>query len=155
MYLHNFCGSPICPVADTFARNRTCPSTAKISIVDYLQSTSVDSHSMGKPSDLVQGTLDLLILRTISLEPKHGWAIAKRIQQISNDVLQVQQGSLYPALHRLEKRNWLEAEWGESDNGRQAKFYKLSAKGRKQLATEQTNWNRLSEAVALIMKTVQ
>jgi predicted permease len=95
-------------------------------IVDYLQSTSVDSHSMGKPSDLVQGTLDLLILRTISLEPKHGWAIAKRIQQISNEVLQVQQGSLYPALHRLEQQGWIRAKWSESDSGRQAKFYSLT-----------------------------
>jgi len=80
---------------------------------------------MGKPSDLVQGTLDLLILKTISLEPKHGWAIAKRIQQISNEVLQVQQGSLYPALHRLEQQGWIRAKWAESDSGRQAKFYSL------------------------------
>jgi PadR family transcriptional regulator PadR len=110
---------------------------------------------MGKPSDLVQGTLDLLILKTLSLEPKHGWAIAKRIQQISNEVLQVQQGSLYPALHRLEKRGWLAADWGESENGREAKFYRLSAKGRKQLVSEQETWNRLSNAVALILRTAE
>src|SRR5437899_5319592 len=82
----------------------------------------VDNHSMGKPSDLVQGTLDLLILKTISLEPRHGWAIAKRIQQISGEVLQVQQGSLYPALHRLEQKAWIKAKWKDSETGRQAKF---------------------------------
>jgi len=84
---------------------------------------------MGKPSDLVQGTLDLLILKTVSLEPKHGWAIAKRIQQISGEVLQVQQGSLYPALHRLEQKAWIKAKWAESGTGRQAKFYSLTAAG--------------------------
>jgi transcriptional regulator len=110
---------------------------------------------MGKPSDLVQGTLDLLILKTISLEPKHGWAIAKRIQQISGEVLQVQQGSLYPALHRLEKRGWLLAEWGESENGREAKFYRLSAKGRKQLSEEEASWRRLSEAIGLVLETAR
>ena len=110
---------------------------------------------MGKPSDLVQGTLDLLILKTLSIEARHGWAIAKRIQLISGEVLQVQQGSLYPALHRLEKRGWLTAEWGESDNGRQAKFYKLSAKGRKQLQAEESNWERLAQAVTQIMQTAQ
>ena len=110
---------------------------------------------MGKPSDLVQGTLDLLILKTISLEPKHGWAIAKRIQQISNEVLQVQQGSLYPALHRLEKRGWLSAEWGEAETGREAKFYTLTRAGGKQLNAEAANWDRLSEAVAMILRTVE
>ena len=110
---------------------------------------------MSKPTDLVQGTLDVLILKTIALEPMHGWAISQRIHQISNEVLQVQQGSLYPALHRLEKRDWLEAEWGESENGRQAKFYSLSVKGRKQLAAEHSNWNRLSEAVCQIMQTAR
>ena len=84
---------------------------------------------MGKPSDLVQGTLDLLILKTISLEPKHGWAIAKRIAQVSKEVLQVQQGSLYPALHRLEHQGWLKAEWRDSENNRRAKFYSLTAAG--------------------------
>ena len=108
---------------------------------------------MGKPTDLVQGTLDLLILKTLALGPMHGWAVGQRIQQISNDVLQVQQGSLYPALHRLEKRGWLKAEWGESDNGRMAKFYSLSAKGRKQLADEVSNWNRLAGAVGEILRT--
>src|SRR5476651_1103992 len=120
-------------------------------IVDYLQSTRVDSHSMGKPSDLVQGTLDLLILKTVSLEPKHGWAIAKRIQQISSEVLQVQQGSLYPALHRLEQQGWIKAKWAESETGRQAKFYTLTAAGRGQLEKETVNWNRLSAAIDLIV----
>ena len=110
---------------------------------------------MGKPSDLVQGTLDLLILKTISLEPKHGWAIAKRIQQISAEVLQVQQGSLYPALHRLEKRGWLRAEWGEAETGREAKFYALTRVGRKQLEAETANWDRLSEAVTMILRTAE
>jgi transcriptional regulator len=108
--------------------------------------------SPGK-TDLLQGTLDMLILKIVALGPVHGYGIAQRIQQISKEVLQVQQGSLYPALHRLEKRGWLAAEWGESDNGRQAKFYKLSPVGRKQLAAEEATWNRLSGAVALIMQT--
>lgn len=106
---------------------------------------------MGKPSDLVQGTLDLLILKTISLEPMHGWAIGKRIQQVSGEVLQVQQGSLYPALHRLEQQGWIRARWAESDTGRQAKFYALTAAGRKQLGMETANWSRLSEAINLIV----
>jgi PadR family transcriptional regulator, regulatory protein PadR len=106
-------------------------------------------------TDLLQGTLDLLILKVVALGPVHGYAIALRIRQISKDVLQVQQGSLYPALHRLEKRGWLAAEWGESDNGRQAKFYRLSAKGKKQLAEEQETWNRLSRAVGLILVAEQ
>jgi PadR family transcriptional regulator PadR len=112
----------------------------------------VDSHSMGKPSDLVQGTLDLLILKTLSLEPKHGWAIAKRIQQISGEVLQVQQGSLYPALHRLEQQGWIRAKWAETDTGRNAKFYSLTAAGRAQLAAETANWNRLSGAINLVVQ---
>jgi transcriptional regulator len=106
-------------------------------------------------SDLLQGTLDMLILKIVALGPVHGYGISQRIRQISKEVLQVQQGSLYPALHRLEKRGWLEADWGASSNGRQAKFYRLSSKGRKQLGKEQSNWERLSEAVALIMQTAQ
>jgi PadR family transcriptional regulator PadR len=106
-------------------------------------------------ADLLQGTLDLLILKVVALGPVHGYGISQRIRQISSDVLQVQQGSLYPALHRLEKRGWLEADWGESDKGRQAKFYKLSPKGRKQLAAEEETWNRLSRAVALILETAR
>ncbi len=109
---------------------------------------------MGKPSDLVQGTLDMLILKTISLEPKHGWAIAKRIQQISNEVLQVQQGSLYPALHRLEQQGWIEAQWAESETGRQAKFYSLTSDGRSQLEKEKESWSRLSSAINLVVESV-
>jgi PadR family transcriptional regulator PadR len=106
-------------------------------------------------SDLLQGTLDMLILKIVALGPVHGYGISLRIRQISKEVLQVQQGSLYPALHRLEKRGWLTAEWGESENGRQAKFYKLSPKGRKQLQAEESNWERLAQAVSQIMQTAQ
>jgi PadR family transcriptional regulator, regulatory protein PadR len=109
---------------------------------------------MGKPSDLLQGTLDLLILKTLSNEPKHGWAIAKRIQQISNEVLQVQQGSLYPALHRLEQQGWIRAKWSESETGRQAKFYSLTAAGRAQLEKETESWSRLSAAINLVIDNV-
>ncbi len=108
---------------------------------------------MGKPSDLVQGTLDLLILRTLSADALHGWAIAKRIQQISHEVLQVQQGSLYPALHRLEQQGWIRARWAESDTGREAKFYSLTAAGRRQLEQETANWARLSAAINLVIET--
>ena len=107
---------------------------------------------MSKPSDLIQGTLDLLILKTISLEPVHGWAIAKRIQQISNEVLLVQQGSLYPALHRLEQHGWIQSETRETESGRVAKFYSLTRDGKKQLAKELGQWERLSSAVGLVVK---
>ena len=107
---------------------------------------------MGKPNDLVQGTLDLLILKTISLEPMHGWAIAKRIQQISEDVLRVQQGSLYPALHRLEQQAWIEARWAETETGRQAKVYSLTRAGRVHLEKELANWDRLSRAIDLVAR---
>ena len=103
----------------------------------------------------MQGTLDLLILKIVALGPVHGYGISRRIHQISKDVLQVQQGSLYPALHRLEKRKWLKAEWRVSDNGRQAKFYSLSAEGRRQLKLEQSNWERLSGAIGLILETAE
>lgn len=108
---------------------------------------------MGKPTDLVQGTLDLLILKTIALEPKHGWAIAKRIEQISRDTLKVPQGSLYPALHRLEQQGWLTSEWKASETGREAKFYALTRGGRKQLERELANWARLSTAINLIVRS--
>jgi len=108
--------------------------------------------SRRKP-ELPQGTLDMLILQVVALGPIHGYGIAQRIQQISRDVLQVQQGSLYPALHRLEDRDLLTAEWKASETGREAKFYRLTAKGRKQLAAEMANWARLSEAIGLIIKT--
>src|SRR5580704_14600155 len=113
----------------------------------------VDNHSMAKPTDLVQGTLDLLTLKTVSLEPKHGWAIAKRIQQISGEVLQVQQGSFYPALHRLEQKAWIRAKWAESETGRKAKYYSLTAAGRAQLEKEAANWSRLSAAINLVVQT--
>jgi transcriptional regulator len=107
---------------------------------------------MSRPSDLVQGTLDLLILKTLALEPRHGWAIAKRIREVSGDVLQVTQGSLYPALHRLEQQGWLKATWVTSDSGRDAKVYALTAAGRKQLAKELESWDRLSSAIGLVVR---
>jgi transcriptional regulator len=103
--------------------------------------------------DMPQGTLDLLILKTVALGPQHGWAISERIQQISDDVLQVQQGSLYPALHRLERRGWIKAHWGVSDNNRRAKYYALTRAGRKQLEAEQDSWRKLTVAVAQILET--
>jgi len=107
---------------------------------------------MPKPSDLLQGTLDLLILKTITREPMHGWGIAKRIQILSGDVLSVGQGSLYPALHRLEQQGWIAAEWKDSDLGRPAKFYGLTREGRKQLERELKTWDRLSSAVQLLIE---
>jgi len=108
---------------------------------------------MPKPSDLLQGTLDLLILKTIATEPLHGWAVAKRIQVLSGEVLAVGQGSLYPALHRLEQQGWLRAEWKDSDLGRPAKVYSLTRAGRKQLDRELDCWNRLSSGVQLLIET--
>ena len=107
---------------------------------------------MSKPSDLVQGTLDLLILKTIAPEPRHGWGIARRIRQVSGDVLQVNQGALYPALHRLEQNGWIRSKWGESDNNRRAKYYALTPAGRKYLAQEEANWERLSTAIGLVLE---
>jgi PadR family transcriptional regulator PadR len=109
---------------------------------------------MSKPTDLVQGTLDLLILKTVALEPMHGWAVAQRIRQVSGNVLQVNQGALYPALHRLEQQGWIQAEWGESENNRRAKYYSLTRAGEKYLHHEQANWERLSTAIGLVLKTV-
>jgi PadR family transcriptional regulator PadR len=122
-----------------------------LQIVDVL-GMIVDSLGMPKPSDLLQGTLDLLILRSISRDPLHGWGIAKRIQALSDDVLSVQQGSLYPALHRLEQQGWIEAEWRDSELGRPAKFYTLTRAGKKQLAREVEIWDRLSTAVRLLLE---
>jgi PadR family transcriptional regulator PadR len=107
---------------------------------------------VSKPTDLVQGTLDLLILRVIALEPMHGWAVAQRIRQMSNDELRVGQGSLYPALHRLEQQGWIEAQWGESENNRRAKFYSLTRAGRKALEKESAQWERLSAAISLVVR---
>jgi PadR family transcriptional regulator len=108
---------------------------------------------VGKPTDLVQGTLDLLILKTLALEPMHGWAISQRIHTISREVLQVNQGALYPALHRLEQNGWIKARWGESENKRKAKYYALTRAGRKYMAKEETNWARLSAAIGLVLKS--
>jgi PadR family transcriptional regulator PadR len=107
---------------------------------------------MAKTNDLVQGTLDFLILKTLSLEPKHGWAIAKRIEQVSGDVLRIQQGSLYPALHRLEQQGWIRAKWMESETGREAKFYSLTRAGQRQLESETANWKRLTGAIDLVLQ---
>ena len=104
--------------------------------------------------DLPQGTLDLLILKTLALGPQHGWAISERIQQISSNVLQVQQGSLYPALHRLERRGWIKARWGASENNRRAKFYDLTRSGRKQLTAEENAWLKLTAAVGQVLETI-
>jgi len=106
---------------------------------------------MSDQTDVLQGTLDLLIMRTIALEPLHGWAIAQRIQQTSDDLLTVRQGSLYPALHRLEHQGWIAAEWGASENNRRARFYALTKAGRKQLETEVAKWGRLSAGVNLVL----
>jgi transcriptional regulator len=107
---------------------------------------------MSDQTDVLQGTLDLLIMRTIALAPMHGWAIAQRIQQVSDDLLRVQQGSLYPALHRLEHQGWITAEWGASENNRRARFYSLTKAGRKQLDVEVSKWARLSEGVNLVLQ---
>ena len=107
---------------------------------------------MTRPTDLVQGTLDLLILRTLVTEPLHGWAIAQRIQLLSKDVLQVNQGSLYPALQRLERQGWITADWGMSESSRRARFYRLTAPGRRRLDQERADWERLSTAISLVMR---
>jgi PadR family transcriptional regulator PadR len=109
---------------------------------------------MNERIDLPQGTLDLLILKTLALGPQHGWAISERIQQISSDVLQVQQGSLYPSLHRLERRGWIKARWGVTENNRRAKYYELSRAGAKQLAAEEGAWRKLAAAVGQVLDTV-
>lgn len=106
---------------------------------------------MGERIDLPQGTLDLLILKTLALEPQHGWAISERIQQVSHDALQIQQGSLYPALHRLERRGWIKAQWGTSENNRKAKYYELTRAGRQQLEADAQAWRKLSAAIAQVL----
>ena len=108
---------------------------------------------MGKPVDLVQGTLDLLIMKAVAAAPIHGWAVAQRINELSRDVLRVNQGSLYPALQRLEREGWITAEWGASENNRRARFYSLTKTGRKHLEREQAGWERLSQAIALVLRT--
>ena len=115
-------------------------------LVDY------QGEHVSDQTDLLQGTLDLLILQTIALEPMHGWAIAQRIQQVSTDLLKVQQGSLYPALYRLESQGWIRSKWGSSDNNRRSKFYSLTAAGKRQLETETAKWKRLSAGVNLVLQ---
>jgi PadR family transcriptional regulator PadR len=110
---------------------------------------------MSKSVNLIQGALDVLILKTLSIEPQHGWAIAKRIQHVSRDVLQIPQGSLYPALHRLEHQGWIRAAWRETDAGRHAKFYSLTPAGRKRLSSELENWDRLSSAIGLVLRMAE
>jgi PadR family transcriptional regulator, regulatory protein PadR len=109
---------------------------------------------MPPSTDLLQGTLDLLILKTLAPEPQHGWGIGQRIQQVSKDALLIGQGSLYPALHRLEYKGWIQAEWGASENNRKAKFYSLTKTGQKRLASELEDWDRLTSAIALVLKQV-
>jgi transcriptional regulator len=107
---------------------------------------------MGKPNDLIQGTLDLLILKTIALQPMHGWGIAQHIRRLSKDVLQVNQGALYPALHRLEQQGWIKAQWGDSENNRRAKYYSLTRAGAKYLRAQQASWDRLSLAINFVLE---
>ena len=114
---------------------------------------SLNEGSVSKPTDLVQGTVDLLILKTVNLTPMHGWAIAQRIKQVSNDVLILNQNALYPALHRLEEQGWLKSEWGDSENNRRAKYYSLTKAGRKRLEQELTQWRRLSSAIEIVVST--
>jgi transcriptional regulator len=112
------------------------------------------SNEMPTSTDVLQGTLDLLILKTLSLEPMHGWGIASRIQQVSKGALQIGQGSLYPALHRLQYRGWIQAEWACSENNRRAKFYSLTRAGKKRLEAELSNWDRLTTAISLVLEQV-
>ena len=109
---------------------------------------------MPPPTDLLQGTLDMLILKAIAIEPQHGWAIAQRIEQVSGNVLQIGQGSLYPALHRLEYKGWIRAQWGASENNRRARYYSLTAAGHKHLEAELDNWARLTGAINLVLETI-
>jgi transcriptional regulator len=110
---------------------------------------------MSKPSDLVQGTLDLLVLKILALEPLHGWALSQRLKQVSGDVLQVSDGSLYPALHKLEHQGWIQAEWKPTENNRRAKFYSLTRLGRRHLEKEAANWERISTAISSVMRLTE
>jgi PadR family transcriptional regulator, regulatory protein PadR len=121
----------------------------------YTTPVEVEGETMtDRHIDLPQGTLDLLILSTLALGPQHGWAISERVQQVSSDVLKIQQGSLYPALHRLERRGWIKAQWGTSENNRRAKYYELTRSGKKQLETETDSWQKLTAAVAQVLESV-
>jgi PadR family transcriptional regulator PadR len=123
-------------------------------VVIFLSITEGSDEALTKSADLLQGTLDLLILKVLTLQPMHGWAIAQRIRQLSNDALKVNQGALYPALHRLEHLAWIEASWGESENNRRAKYYSLTKAGRQRLKTEEKSWDRLSLGVQGVLKAV-
>jgi PadR family transcriptional regulator, regulatory protein PadR len=142
-----------CEIGDPFVELDTLPFPCASTRV--LLSSHVEAHREenmpAETIDLPQGTLDLLILRTLALEPQHGWAISERIQQISSDVLRIQQGSLYPALHRLERRGWIKGRWGTSENNRRAKYYELTKKGRQQLELETDAWEKLAAAVAQVL----
>jgi PadR family transcriptional regulator PadR len=127
--------------------NKVC-----ILLLSKQQGSDMTAETNDDKLDLPQGTLDLLILKTVALQPEHGWAIAQRVQQLSNDVLQVRQGSLYPALHRLEHRGLIRATWGISENNRKARFYELTAEGRRHLETETGQWERLTAAVAQVLE---
>jgi transcriptional regulator len=116
--------------------------------------SDIKGNEMPTSTELLQGTLDLLILQTLTLEPMHGWGVAQRIQQVSNDALQIGQGSLYPALYRLEYKGWIKSEWGNSENNRRAKYYRLTVAGRRQLQSELETWDRLSNAVGLVLGRV-
>jgi PadR family transcriptional regulator PadR len=141
---------------------KSAPSVCQAHLpLDNLQELSdiplavgLGEHRMSPAVDVLQGTLDLLILKTLALEPMHGWGIAQRIQQVSRDILQIQQGSLYPALYRLERKKWIRAEWGASENNRRAKFYTLTKTGRQQLEKEIAEWKQMSAAVTLILQRV-
>src|SRR5580698_4018936 len=138
------------PYHFAFGRNSPCASTG----VMFSCRSARGDQTLTDRIDLPQGTLDLLVLRTLSLGPQHGWAISERVQQVSSDVLRIQQGSLYPALHRLERRGWIKAEWGVSENNRRAKYYQLTRTGKKQLETETESWRKLAAAVAQILENV-
>ena len=135
-----------------FYRNRSIVASCRSWRVRVQRGFPVTGRTMDTRLDLPQGTLDLLILKTLSLEPQHGWAISERLHQVSRATLQIPQGSLYPALHRLERRGWISSKWGASDNNRRAKYYELTRSGREQLENETTAWQQLTTAVALVLK---
>ena len=137
-------------VASHVERDFPCTSTRR-GVLFLVEAKG--EHMPVQRIDLPQGTLDLLILRTLALGPRHGWAISERVQQMSSDVLQIQQGSLYPALHRLERRGWIKAHWGTSDNNRRAKYYELTKTGHRQLEVEKDAWEKLTTAVAQVLGT--
>ena len=149
-------GKPPTTPFDTSAATGTNHTIREELVVDIRHQcvlvSNVDTMTRRQAPNLLQGTLDLLILRTLQSEPEHGWAISERIQQISEDALQVNQGSLYPALHRLEHRGWIESEWGVSELGRRARFYKLTAPGRRRLALEADEWERMTTAIGRVLK---